>query len=50
VNEIEATDKYWNDLLFNITEGNASEMLALKRFDIFEFFAYVDNKMKHGGD
>jgi len=45
---MEETDRYWNDLLFNVTEGNASEMAALKKFDIFEFFGYVENKMKNG--
>lgn len=46
MNEIKELDKYWNNLLFNITEGSASEMKTLMTFDIFDFFAYIDNKMK----
>ena len=37
-------DKYWNDLLFNVTDGNAAEMAALKRFDIFEVFDYIESR------
>lgn len=46
---MEELDKYWNDLLFNVSEGNATEMAALRRFDIMEFFGYVENKMRKDG-
>ena len=39
-------DGYWNDLIRSATGGNASEIMALKRFDIMDFFDYVDNKLK----
>ena len=42
-------DKYWNDLIYNICDGNASEMMALKKYDIFEFFDYIENKTKKNG-
>jgi hypothetical protein len=42
-------DKYWNELIFTVTDGNASEMMALKKFNIIEFFGYVDNKIKKDG-
>lgn len=42
-------DDYWNDLIFSVSGGNASEMIALRKFDIMDFFDYVDNKMKKDG-
>jgi hypothetical protein len=39
-------NKYWEDFLFTLCAGNASEMTALKKYEIFEFFEYVENKMK----
>jgi hypothetical protein len=35
-------------LIYDICEGNASEMMVLKKFDIMDFFDYVDKKIKHG--
>jgi hypothetical protein len=46
IKEIEELEKYWNELLFTVTDGKASEMHALKKYDIIEFFSYVDNKIK----
>jgi hypothetical protein len=42
--EIDEIDKYWNDLLYNVCKGNAQEMMQLKKFDILEFFDYVNKK------
>lgn len=42
-------DKYWDDLIFAVCDGKASEMAALKKYDIMEFFNYVDNKNKKNG-
>jgi len=47
--EVDILDKYWNDLVYTITDGNAAEMVALKRFDIIDFFDYVTNKTKKHG-
>lgn len=44
--EIEELDKYWNELVYEVCTGDASEMNALKKFNIFDFFDFVDNKMK----
>ena len=44
--EVDDIDKYWSDMIYSVCDGNASEINALKRFDIFDFFVYVDNKMK----
>lgn len=49
MNEITELDKYWNDFIYVLTGGNASEIAALKRYDIFDFFNYVENKMKKNG-
>jgi hypothetical protein len=41
-------DKYWNELLYSVCDGKANEMNALKKFDIIDFFDYIENK-SHGG-
>jgi hypothetical protein len=41
-------DKYWNELIFSICKGSAVEMRELKKYDIFDFFDYIDNKSKNG--
>jgi hypothetical protein len=40
-------DKFWNDLLFNVCGGNASDMVGLRKFEIIDFFDFVESK-KHG--
>ena len=47
--EVKDLDNYWNDLVFSASGGNASEMAALRKFNIIDFFDYVDNKMKKDG-
>jgi hypothetical protein len=37
-------DKNWNELIYNVCKGNAGEMMALKKYDIMDFFDYVNNK------
>jgi hypothetical protein len=39
-------NKNWDEMVFNISDGNASEMMVLKKFDIADFFEFVDNKTK----
>lgn len=46
VNEIKDTDEYWNEILFTVCKGVPSEMAALKRYDVFDFFDYIENKNK----
>ena len=45
-NEKIALDKYWNELLFSTCKGNAGSINELKRFDIYDFFSYIDNAIK----
>jgi len=49
VNDIIELDKSWSELLYSVCEGKASEMAALKRYDIMEFFDYVESKTKKNG-
>lgn len=42
--ETDELDKYWTDLIFSISGGNATEMVQLKKFDIFDLFDYIYNK------
>jgi hypothetical protein len=37
-------DKYWNELIYDVTKGNILEMQAIKKFDIIEFYDYINNK------
>jgi len=47
--EIDELDTYWNDLLFAVCDGKASEINELKRFEIIDFFDYIENKSKKNG-
>lgn len=47
--EVDELDRYWNELIYAVCDGKASEMNELKRFDVFEFFDYIDNKSKKNG-
>jgi phosphorylcholine metabolism protein LicD len=44
--EIKEMDKYWNDMVFTICKGDPGQMREVVKFDIFEFFAFVENKTK----
>jgi hypothetical protein len=48
-NEIAGMDKYWNDLIYSFCDGDAGEMRELKKFDIMDFFGYIENKSKKDG-
>jgi hypothetical protein len=41
-------DVYWNDILYSVCKGDLSQMAELKKFDIFDFFDYIENKTKDG--
>lgn len=43
---IEEADGYWNEYIYNICEGDIKNMREMKKMDVFEFFDYVQNKMK----
>jgi hypothetical protein len=45
-NEIKEIDKYWNDLLFTVCDKDPGKMRELMKFNIFEFFDYLENYMK----
>ena len=47
--EVDELDKFWNELIYNISDGNASEIIALRRFDIIDLFDYITNKTKKDG-
>jgi len=48
--EIKSMDKYWNDLIYMVCGKDPGRMRELVKFDVFEFFAYVENSMKNGRD
>jgi hypothetical protein len=39
-------DKYWNELLYTVCKGDAAAMREVVKFDIFDFFAFVENFKK----
>ncbi len=44
--ELVKNEKYWNELLYNVTDGNASDIDRLCRFDVFDFFFFISNHEK----
>lgn len=42
-------DAYWNKLIYSVCKGDVSQMKDLKKFDIIDFFDYVDNRIKENG-
>jgi hypothetical protein len=46
VEEVEEADSYWNEFIYNICDGDIKNMREMKMMDVFEFFDYVQNKMK----
>ena len=44
MDDIADLDKYYNELIYTVCKGSPGEMNELKRFDIFDFFAYINNK------
>jgi len=36
----------YNELIFNHCDGDPAKMEALRRFDIFDFFAFIENNEK----
>ena len=41
-------ENYWNELLYTVSKGDAGNMRELRKFDIFDFFAYIINYEKDG--
>ena len=41
--ELVENEKYWNNLLYAISDGQPSEIDRLCRFDVFEFFSFLSN-------
>lgn len=46
--EIEDIERYWNDLIYSVCGGDVTDMAALKKYDVFDFFSYIDKKSKDG--
>lgn len=45
------TRKYYSELIFNVTGGDPLAMDKLRRYDVFEFFRFIENyetKVKNG--
>ena len=48
---IEERKKMYDDLIFSHCQGDPSKIRELKRFDVFEFFTFIENnekKLKNG--
>jgi len=43
---VKEIDKYWNDMVFTICKGDPGQMREVVKFDIFDFFAFVENKTR----
>jgi hypothetical protein len=39
-------DSSWNEVLYSITKGDPGAMQEMLRFDVFDFFAYIENNLK----
>jgi len=39
-------DKFWNDLVYTVCNGDISNMRDLKKVDIYDFFEFVENVNK----
>jgi len=48
-NDMREMDTYWNELIYSVCKGDVSQMKDLKKFDIMDFFDYIDNKTKDNG-
>ncbi|MEN6568977.1 MAG: hypothetical protein ABFC18_03090 [Rikenellaceae bacterium] len=44
MNKSKELDRYWDDTLFDIASGDPVRMASLKRYDIFEFFSYMEKE------
>jgi hypothetical protein len=44
--EIKEMNKYWNDLLYMVCGKDPGKMRELVKFDVFDFFNYIENYMK----
>jgi hypothetical protein len=38
--------KYWNDIIYVVCKGDATSMREITKFDIFDFFAFIENFRK----
>jgi hypothetical protein len=39
-------EKYWSNMLFAVTNGDPAHIDRLCRFDVFEFFSFIQNTEK----
>lgn len=45
--ELIENEKTWNQLLFNVCSGDAKAIDTLCRFEVFDFFSFVENYEKN---
>jgi hypothetical protein len=44
---VKELDSNWRDVIYSITKGDPGAMMEIVKFDVFEFFAYIDNNIKY---
>jgi hypothetical protein len=37
-------DKYWNNMIYSICDGDIDKMRKIQKLDVFEFFDYIESK------
>lgn len=43
---VQKNERYWNELIYWACEGDPARMTALRRFDAFDFFMFIQNYEK----
>lgn len=36
-------DRFWNELIFNVCEGDAGNIREVRKMDVYDFFSYLEN-------
>jgi hypothetical protein len=45
-NEVKEMETYWNELIYTVCKGDPAGMREIVKFNIFDFFAFVENFWK----
>jgi hypothetical protein len=40
-------DSSWNEVIYSMTKGDPGAMREIVKFDVFDFFAYMNNNIKY---
>ena len=48
MNEIRSSDIFWDDVIYKVCNGDITNMIAIKKLDVFEFFQYIENRKDAG--